>query len=109
MLVVKDPPPASVQQCWEVIPGLLGMNVISECYHELFDQHGAVLFTPPLLQQFDFGWVQVLRQCPCLEATSCRSREGKIKVRGKDVVHIPAGTMKFVISTCLQSGGSMPT
>ena len=42
ILVVKDPaggPPA--------VPGVLGMNVISRCYHEHFGAHGPSLFDAP--------------------------------------------------------------
>lgn len=40
ILVVRDPPDNTPSQ----VPGVLGMNVIQKCYHELFILHGSALF-----------------------------------------------------------------
>ena len=43
VLVVRDPPGDMLAR----VPGVLGMNVISKCYQELFGQHGPTLFDLP--------------------------------------------------------------
>ncbi|KAL1277560.1 hypothetical protein QQF64_024233 [Cirrhinus molitorella] len=43
ILVVRDPPGGMCAQ----VPGILGMNVLSRCYQELFGQHGQALFDSP--------------------------------------------------------------
>lgn len=48
VLVVRDSLPAVSNQC---VSGVLGMNVISECYDELFVQHGPSLFEADCLKQ----------------------------------------------------------
>ncbi len=39
VLVVGDPPHSVL-----LVPGVLGMNIIKECYWKLFVQHGPALF-----------------------------------------------------------------
>lgn len=44
VLIVKDPPGTTQ------VSGVLGMNVIRECYNELFGQYGSALFEAALVQ-----------------------------------------------------------
>ncbi|KAI5620525.1 hypothetical protein C0J50_19992 [Silurus asotus] len=61
-----------------VVPGILGMNVLSRCYQELFGQHGQALFdSPPVVEVPNFVMQALRRQC-----------------------RIPGGTMKIVAATC---------
>lgn len=47
VLVVRDPPGGLCAQ----VPGVLGMNVLSRCYKDLFGQHGPALFnSPPVVE-----------------------------------------------------------
>lgn len=46
ILVVRDPPGGSPDT-----PGILGMNILSRCYRELFGQYGSTLFELPLVTQ----------------------------------------------------------
>lgn len=47
VLVVMDPVNVTLQNRKAVTPGLLGMNILSECYRVLFEQHGPQLFHSP--------------------------------------------------------------
>ena len=44
VLVVKDSWDPTTRQQKMSVPGLLGMNAISRCYQELFEEHGQDLF-----------------------------------------------------------------
>lgn len=46
VLVVRDPSGGSAD-----IPGVLGMNVLSRCYQELFGHYGSMLYTLPSVMQ----------------------------------------------------------
>ncbi|KAL6473509.1 hypothetical protein MHYP_G00170700 [Metynnis hypsauchen] len=59
-LVVKDPPGSAGSVA---VPGVLGMNVIRECYHELFGQHGSSLFGLPPVVHASPPWQQALQYC----------------------------------------------
>lgn len=93
VLMVKDPLGVSRQ---EVVPGLLGMNVIGECYRELFVQQGEDLFSLLDADQAKAGWGKALRHCHRLEVCSVTS-EG---VLGRAGDFVPAGSLKFVKVTC---------
>lgn len=94
VLVVKDPLGVSQQ---EAVPGLLGMNVIGECYRELFVQQGEVLFSSLDADQAKAGWGKALRHCHRLEVCPVTS-EGRVRVLSGDF--IPAGSLKFVKVIC---------
>ena len=95
ILVVKDPPGAS-----SVVPGVLGMNVISRCYQELFGLHGSSLFSLPLVVQAPGPVVEALQQCHQSAAHVPRDPMGAVRVRGTRALRIPGGVMKLVASTC---------
>lgn len=78
------------------VPGLLGMNVISQCYDELFQQHGSTLFHAPLVRSAGKAWKQAFTDCQQLDRLPPTSCLGKAKVAGRTSVRIPAGSTKFV-------------
>lgn len=92
ILVVRDPPGGGSS-----IPGILGMNILSRCYHELFGQYGPTLFELPLVTQ-DAELVQAFQTCQKVDGVlTCG---GNVKIRGRRVCRIPGGTLKFVTATC---------
>lgn len=98
VLIVKDPPNMLASQA----PGVLGMNVLSRRYQELFGQHGAALFKTPSVLQAPSPIVEALQQCHRAEAQSVGVDFGRVMVRGRRAQRIPGGTMKLVAATCMQ-------
>uniref|UniRef100_A0A8P4KCX1 Gypsy retrotransposon integrase-like protein 1 n=1 Tax=Dicentrarchus labrax TaxID=13489 RepID=A0A8P4KCX1_DICLA len=98
ILVVKDPlgPPSETD-----IPGVLGMNVIRECYAELFGQHASSLFDIPLLKETS-AWKKALQECHEAQFRTSARASGVARVRGRHPVYIPGGTVKLVAATCSQ-------
>lgn len=97
ILVVKDPPGQLPQPN---VPGILGMNVIRECYNELFRQHGPSLFDLPFFTEGASPGIMLSSI-----VTMCRLRQAPLKqvrIRGWRPVCIPAGTVKIVPITCPQ-------
>lgn len=76
------------------------MNVIRECYDELFGQHGLALFDLPPVVYASPSWRQALQHCHQVQLRSPRARTGVAKVRGRRPIHIPGGTMKVIATTC---------
>ncbi|KAL7868535.1 hypothetical protein SRHO_G00099190 [Serrasalmus rhombeus] len=103
VLIVKDPPGAS-----STVPGVLGMNIISRCYQELFGSHGSSLFQLPSVVHAPSPIIAALQQCHQSAAQAPRDPMGTVKVRGTQAVRIPGGMMKLVASICpvLPSGHS---
>lgn len=97
VLVVKDPLHSVLS-----VPGVLGMNIIKECYWELFVQHGSALFNLPSVLQAPTPIRQALEQCQQVQATALPERSGRAKVKGGRVCRVPGGTMKIVAATCSQ-------
>lgn len=97
VLVVKDPPD-SVSS----VPSVLGMNIIKECYWELFVQHGPALFNLPSVLQAPAPIQQALQKCHQVQANAPPDRSGRVKVKGGRVCRVPGGTMKIVAATCSQ-------
>lgn len=98
ILVVKDTPDLQTKTN---IPGVLGMNIISECYDLLFSQHGDSLFSLPCVQQAPKVWQQALQFCHDTPS-SVRPSTGMARIRGRYSVHVPRGAMKLVAATCSQ-------
>lgn len=96
VLVVKDTPCASQSR---TVPGLLGINVIIECYRELFAQQGEALFASLAATQTGACWEPVFRHCHKLEAFPLVP-DGRVRVLEKTGEFIPAGSVKFVKVTC---------
>ncbi|KAI3362647.1 hypothetical protein L3Q82_001631 [Scortum barcoo] len=77
VLVVKDPPGGLPAQ----VPGVLGMNVIRNCYEELFGQHGVALFSQPCVSKAPKPVVQALQWCHRVRAQAPQDSPGRAKVR----------------------------
>ncbi|KAI4897396.1 hypothetical protein NFI96_007157 [Prochilodus magdalenae] len=95
ILVVKDPPGAS-----SLAPGVLGMNIISRCYQELFGTHGSSLFNLPSVSQAPGPILDALQQCHSSAFQGSRDLSGIASVRGARAIRVPGGVMKWVASTC---------
>lgn len=96
VLVVKDPPGAGPS----TVPGVLGMNVIRKCYHELFGQHGEALFSLGFVTEAPKPLVQALQKCHDVSIRAPLDLSGHVRVRGKRACCIPGGVMKVVAATC---------
>ena len=104
VLIVKDPPG---QISPPEVPGVLGMNIINECYHQLFSQHGLALFNLPAIKLSPSPWLQALQQCHDAQSRPKQTKPGVARVRGRRTVSIPGGTMQWVAATCSSHiGGS---
>lgn len=102
ILIVKDPINTVLQTRKMITPGILGMNVLRECYQSLFDQYGASLFQTPLIQSANPGFRRALWQCEKTEAVLNSTTAFKVKVLGDQPVCIAAGTLFMVPLTCPQ-------
>ncbi len=96
VLVVRDPPGGTGAQ----VPGILGMNVLSRCYQELFGQHGLALFDAPSVSEASKPVFQALQHCRRVSAIPQDGQIGKVRLRGRRACRIPGGTMKVVAATC---------
>lgn len=91
----------------EKIPAVLGMNIIRECYVNLFNEHGDELFQTPQMRAATPAWKQALRCCQKIEAVSNSSSVFKVRVQGKTPIRVAAGTMTMVPVTCPQVSGAV--
>ncbi|XP_076847994.1 uncharacterized protein LOC143493459 [Brachyhypopomus gauderio] len=96
VLVVRDPPGGMANK----VPGVLGMNVISKCYQELFGQHGPTLFDLPSVSAAPQPVVRALQHCHQAEAQPMLRTSGAVKVGGRRPWRVPGGTMKLISATC---------
>lgn len=102
ILVVHDAPDPHMKSQKAVIPGVLGMNVITGFYHELFEQHGSNLFDTLPVQAAAPGWRRALRHCQMAQAVANPSEAHKVRVQGKAPICVKAGTLTLVPVTCPQ-------
>nr|XP_055035571.1 uncharacterized protein LOC129423357 [Misgurnus anguillicaudatus] len=109
ILVVKDPVDAGFHQRKELTPGLLGMNVIGQCYNDLFEKHGTALFSVPQVRQAEIGWKDALSQCQRADDAPFPGFIGYVRVQSLHPVQIPAGTMRLVPALCPKSIKSCTT
>lgn len=86
ILVVRDPPGASSS-----VPGILGMNVIRQCYRVLFGKHCLALFNLPSVTQAPDSVVGALQQCHPSKTQHSQYLFGTARVRGARAVRIPGG------------------
>lgn len=96
ILVVQSPQTPSPSS----VPGVLGMNIIRECYSELFGQYGSDLFDLPQVTQAPSVLQQALQLChqiQSVERTGCWAR-----IRGRRGTFVPAESVKFIAVTCAQ-------
>ncbi len=105
ILVVRDPPGGMCAQ----VPGVLGMNVLSRCYRELFSQHGQALFDSPPVVKFPGLVMQALQHCNEVKFQPVFGQAGRARVRGCPQCRVPGGTMKIITDTCSEqySGGTV--
>lgn len=78
VLVVKDLENMSKKKT--LVPGLLGMNIIGQCYNELLEEHGSALFSVPQVKQAESGWKDALLQCQRASDPSCPGFIGHVRV-----------------------------
>lgn len=95
VLVIRDAPDASPNS---KVCGVLGMNVIRECYRELFLEHGPALFDLPPFKQNP--WQDALQFCHKAHLQPEPQVDGPVRVKGRRRIYIPGGTMKLVPATC---------
>lgn len=95
ILVVRDPPSGMSPQ----VPGVLGMNIISKCYQELFGQYGSSLFNMPCVSDSPGVVVQTLQHCHQAVAQSPSEQVRKVSVRGQGPYQVPGGTITVVAAT----------
>ncbi|XP_062844567.1 retrovirus-related Pol polyprotein from transposon 412 [Trichomycterus rosablanca] len=96
VLVVRDPLGGMAAK----IPGVLGMNVISRCYQELFGQHGPTLFDLPSVSTAPQPVVRALQHCHQAEVQPMIRTSGTVNVGGRRPWRVPGGTMKLIPATC---------
>lgn len=106
ILVVKNSVDPAIQLKREQVPGLLGMNIISSCYQELFLEHGTRLFNFPPINHAGNVWQRAFSECQFLERTLETGYVGPARVQKGPAVRVPAGTMKLVLATCHQGLGT---
>lgn len=94
VLIVRDPPGGVGSQA----PGVIGMNILNKCYHELFGQHGSILFTLPSVVQAHSAVIEALQRCHYADTHPVGP--GRVKVRGRRARRIPGGTMVLIATTC---------
>ncbi|KAL2097674.1 hypothetical protein ACEWY4_006881 [Coilia grayii] len=105
VLVVRDPPGAMAT----TVPGVLGMNVISKCYRELFGQHGSTLFELPAVSTAPHPVVKALQHCHQAEVLTTTKTSGVVNVGGRRPWRVPGGTMKVITATCSEQHSGLGT
>ncbi|XP_039528746.1 uncharacterized protein LOC120479938 [Pimephales promelas] len=76
------------------------MNVIGQCYNDLFEKHGPALFSAPQVRQAELGWRDAFSQCHRADGSPFPGFIGYVKVQSCHPVQIPAGTMRLVPALC---------
>lgn len=92
VLVVKD---VSCSPFPGRFPGLLGMNVIQECYKELSNQHGHDLFDLPTVRDTP-AWHSALKYCKKIEVDVSGTLGRLARIGGRETVRIPADSLRFI-------------
>lgn len=105
VLVVRDPPGGMAAK----IPGVLGMNVISKCYRELFGQYGPTLFDLPSVSTAPRPVVRALQHCHQAEVQPAIKTSGAVNVGGRRPWRVPGGAMKLVPATCSEQYSGLGT
>ncbi|KAL0154049.1 hypothetical protein M9458_050649 [Cirrhinus mrigala] len=106
ILVVKNSSDFATQSRREQVPGLLGMNIISSCYQELFLEQGARLFEDAPSQHAGKVWQRAFSECQLWERALETGYVGPARVQKGPAVRVPAGTLKLVPATCHQGLGA---
>lgn len=103
ILVVKDSPDPNVQRRKTAVPGLLGMNIISSCYNEIFQEHGNHVLSAPVVKQAGKQWETALSQVQLVERLQDTGQVGEAVSLPDHPTRIPAGSLWFVQATCNQN------
>lgn len=101
-MIVRDPPNGTLQDRKVATPGILGMNVLSEFYRVLVEQHGSQLFHSPLIKSAAPAALRALRHCEMVQTLFNAPKPFKIKVQGKSPICLGAGALTMVPVTCPQ-------
>ncbi|XP_052464763.1 uncharacterized protein LOC128021529 [Carassius gibelio] len=109
VLVVKDPENIDMSKKKELVPGLLGMNIIGQCYNNLFEEHGSALFSVLQVRRAETGWKDALLQCQRTSDPFGPGYIGQVRVQAKHPVQIPAGTMRLVTAYCPKTFSNVAT
>ena len=100
ILIVEDPPSSTtLHKQKEKVPGLLGMNVISQLYDDLYAEYGSAMFSIPQVTQAAPGWREALQMCHLMETEQSEEGLGKLRVHAQNPVQIPAGTTVMIPAT----------
>ena len=102
ILIIKDPPSGIIQSRKKATPGILGIYIINECYHELFEQYGPGLFQSPFVRVALPVWRRALRHGQRIETVVSSSSPFKVRVQGRLPICIAAGTLSMIPVTCPQ-------
>lgn len=102
ILVVRDPEELTLKRRKTVTPGILGMNIVGECYNVLFEQHGSQLFQSPPVKSAAPAALRALKECEKIKAVINAPRPFKVKVQGKSAVCLGAGALSMIPVTCPQ-------
>ena len=86
VLVVRDTPHSV-----SLVPGVLGMKIIKECYGELFVQHGPACFNLPSVLQAPTPIQQALQQCHRVQTKAPPERSGLCKGKRGEGLQSPRG------------------
>ncbi|KAL7850145.1 hypothetical protein SRHO_G00194940 [Serrasalmus rhombeus] len=105
ILITKSAPDAQSHLSKKAIPGRVGMNIIGQCYQELFLQHGQAHFEVSDVQQAGKVWQQALFECQNLKRISQDGRIGLVRVQRGPAVRVPAGAMMLVPVSCHEGLG----
>lgn len=100
VLVVKDPVDSVTKARKEVVPGLIGMNVIKECYELLSHQNEVTLDPIESTDQCRGGWKAAFEVCQN-EKVDSEGVIGFVKVLAP--CNVPAGSLSFVPAFGFQS------
>ena len=100
VLIVKDPKNTSCLNCKRLVPGILGMNILRDCYRSLFEKHGSTLFFSPHVESAAPAFRCASER---VEAILNSPKSYKVKVHGSYPSSIRAGTLSMVPVSCLQS------
>lgn len=102
ILIVRQPADPQMSERKQMVPGILGMNVINGFYNDLVEQYGGDLFQSPPVQSAVPLWKKALRHCQVMEAVVNAAEALEVRVQSKSPICVPAGTMTFVPVTGAQ-------
>lgn len=95
--VVKHPPNAAAAS-----PGILGSNIIRQCYYELFAMYGPALFNAVPVAQAPGPDLKALQRCHQVTTKGQEKIFGSARVRGRREIRIPGGIIQLVATTCTE-------